>query len=122
MISARDAYEIALALMDEGGSGSPAPEPGMAERALKIINALRAEILSLLGGCADYAPLESLDSELRGQSAAFALGALPYGLAAHLLIDEQSAMSAFYHERYAELIHAFAARQKAVSEDVKNLY
>ena len=122
MSSAQEVFDAALALMDEGEGGSLEPEPGFSDRALKLMNSLRAEILSLLGDRGLYAPIENMESELEGLSPAFALGALPYGIAAHLLIDEQSAMSAFYHERYTELIFAFSKCAKSQSEDIKNLY
>jgi hypothetical protein len=122
MVKAGEVFDAALALMDEGEGGSTAPEPGFLPRALKLINMLRTEILSLLGDRTSYAPIESTESDLEGLSSSFALGALPYGIAAHLLIDEQSAMSAFYHERYAELIYGLSKRAKSQSEDIKNLY
>ncbi|MGI6462026.1 MAG: hypothetical protein ACOX04_00120 [Candidatus Scatomorpha sp.] len=122
MAKAGEVFDAALVLMDEGEGGSIAPEPDFSSRSLKLMNILRAEILSLLGDRTSYTPIESMESELEGLSSGFALGALPYGIAAHLLIDEQSAMSAFYHERYTELIFAFSKCAKSQSEDIKNLY
>lgn len=122
MAKAQEVFDAALALMDEGEGGSAAPESGFLPRALKLMNSLRAEILSLIGDKTVYAPVENMDLELQGLGSDFALSALPYGIAAHLLIDEQSAMSAFYHERYTELVYGFSKRRKSQSEDIKNLY
>lgn len=122
MIKARETYEAALALMDEGDNESEIYGPDFSLRALKLMNLLRREMLSLTGDRSAYKPVANMESELEGLSPELALGALPYGIAAHLLIDEQSAMSAFYHERYTELIYGFSKRAKSRSEDIEDIY
>ena len=50
------------------------------------------------------------------------LGALPYGLAANLLVDENPGAASFYQQRYEELRGAYLARLRAHVSAVENLY
>lgn len=52
----------------------------------------------------------------------YALGAMPYGLAANLLVDENPTAASFYQQRYEELRALFVSRLKASVEDIDMLY
>ena len=47
---------------------------------------------------------------------------LPYGLAAHLLLDENPDVAAFFNQRYAELLSEYRRGIPAASEDIQDLY
>lgn len=47
---------------------------------------------------------------------------LPYGLAAHLLLTENSASAAFFNQRYEELKFAGTRQQAASAEQIINIY
>ena len=49
-------------------------------------------------------------------------GLLPYGLAAHLLLDENPDVAAFFNQRYAELLSEYRRGIPAASEDIQELY
>ena len=47
---------------------------------------------------------------------------MPYGLAAHLLIDENPDMASFFNQRYQELLNQFRYSIPVESEDIQDLY
>ena len=47
---------------------------------------------------------------------------LPYGIAAHLLLIENSATSSFFNQRYEELKFLGTRQQAASSEQIYNMY
>ena len=52
----------------------------------------------------------------------YGLAAMPYGLAANLLVDENPAPASFFQQRYEELRAVYLARRKASIEDIEMLY
>ena len=52
----------------------------------------------------------------------YSLGALPYGLAAGLLVDENPSAASFYQQRYEEMRAYYLARLQAAVGDIGNLY
>lgn len=52
----------------------------------------------------------------------YGLSALPYGLAANLLVDENPAAASFYQQRYEELRAVYLARRRTDLEDIELLY
>ena len=66
--------------------------------------------------------MESLEERVPVGDTSYALGALPYGLAANLLIDENPSAASFYQQRYEELRAWYLARVQALSGDIANLY
>lgn len=49
-------------------------------------------------------------------------GVLPYGLAAHLLLDENPDNASFFNQRYQELLTLYKNALPAGSEDIQDLY
>lgn len=47
---------------------------------------------------------------------------LPYGLAAHLLLDDNPTVASFFNDRYAELIYTVGAKRPGVWEDIPTMY
>ena len=51
-----------------------------------------------------------------------ALGIMPYGLAANLLVDENPSAASFYQARYEERLREKARRVRASVEDIEDIY
>ena len=66
--------------------------------------------------------MESLDDGVPAGDTSWALGALPYGLAAALLVDENPTAASFYQQRYEELRAYYLSRIQAQQGDIVNLY
>ena len=49
-------------------------------------------------------------------------GVLPYGLAAHLLLDENPDVAAYFNQRYEQLLAEYRAGIPAAAEDIQDLY
>jgi hypothetical protein len=47
---------------------------------------------------------------------------LPYGLAAHLLLDENPDVAAFFNQRYSELLKEYKNSIPAAFEDIDDIY
>ena len=120
-----DVFETAMGLMDELDTEGEALTPDTAEYMLRtpmIINTLIAEFKMLTGERGDWLPVESIDDMMPAGDTSYQLGALPYGLAAALLVDENPSAANFYQQRYEELRAWYIARAQASTADIVNLY
>lgn len=120
-----DVFETAMGLMDELDTEGEALTPDTAEYMLRtpmIINTLIAEFKMLTGERGDWLPVESIDDMMPAGDTSYQLGALPYGLAAALLVDENPSAASFYQQRYEELRAWYIARAQASAGDIVNLY
>ena len=120
-----DVFETAMGLMDELDTEGEALTPDTAEYMLRtpmIINTLIAEFKMLTGERGDWLPVESIDDMMPAGDTNYQLGALPYGLAAALLVDENPSAANFYQQRYEELRAWYIARAQASAGDIVNLY
>ena len=120
-----DVFETAMGLMDELDTEGEALTPDTAEYMLRtpmIINTLIAEFKMLTGERGDWLPVESIDDMMPAGDTSYQLGALPYGLAAALLVDENPSAASFYQQRYEELRAWYIARAQASTADIVNLY
>ena len=120
-----DVFDAAMGLMDEMDTEGETRTADTAEYMLRtpgIINLLVSELKILTGDTADWLPVESLDDVIPVGDTSFALGALPYGLAANLLVDENPSAASFYQQRYEELRAYYLNRLRAVSSAIENLY
>ncbi len=125
MVSVSDVFIAALALMDEL-SDDGAPRPGAdayAVRTPAVLESLVCEFLTLEGD-ADRAslPIEAMDDPLLSVPDRYARGTLPYGLAAHLLADENPSAASFLQQRYEELRDRSALRRPAACDRIADLY
>lgn len=124
MTTVQSVFESAMSLMDELSLSGEAENSDTQEYALRapaILNALTAELRTLTGESGDWLPAEGLDDSLP-VDANYGLSALPYGLAANLLVDENPAPASYFQQRYEELRAVFLARRKADIEDIELLY
>ena len=101
-----DVFDAAMGIMDELGQTGQAQTSDTQEyeyRTPAIINMLVGELHMLLGNRDNWLPVTSLDDMVPTADTNYALSALPYGLAANLLIDENPTAASFYQQRYEEL-------------------
>ena len=120
-----DVFDAAMAIMDELGQTGQAQTSDTQEyeyRTPAIINMLVGELHMLLGNRDNWLPVTSLDDMVPTADTNYALSALPYGLAANLLIDENPTAASFYQQRYEELRAYYLARQQADVGDITDLY
>ena len=130
----KDIFDKAITLMgemDENGNTDYADTQEYKNRALNILNTLRGEVYQYSDtyndpeaerGRRPVCPvLESLNDEI-GIDDVLAQTVLPYGLAAHLLLDENDAMAAFFQQRYEELLKRLGSKSPASWESIKDVY
>lgn len=101
-VTGQQVYERALTLMDEvletGVIATETPEY-YRTKAINIINILQVELLPL---SAEITPITDLTQDLQVTDRVAYL-VLPYGLAAHLLINDDLTISSWLNARYDEL-------------------
>lgn len=125
MAYVEDVFDAAMGIMDELDVSGEARTSDTEEYALRtpaIVNMLVSELKMLTGERGDWLPVESLEDVVPVGDTSYALGALPYGLAANLLVDENPSAASFYQQRYEELRAYYLSRMQAVSGDIINLY
>lgn len=125
MAYVQDVFDAAMGIMDELGQTGQAQTSDTQEyeyRTPAIINMLVGELHMLLGNRDNWLPVTSLDDMVPTADTNYALSALPYGLAANLLIDENPTAASFYQQRYEELRAYYLARQQADVGDITDLY
>ncbi len=117
-------FERAMALMDAGDEVTGRQDVGATRpykhRTLSILNILGRE-------CARYDPghgwreLEGLEEAVELDEE-LAQGVLPYGLAAHLLLEEDPAAASFFQQRYEELLERWRRRGSCAHEVIEPPY
>lgn len=131
MTNAQTVYEMAIALMDsmsDSGQADVADNNEYKHRALPILNILRGELYP-------YSDTHETDDEGRPIAALIrdfnkpidlddyiCQSVMPYGLAAHLLLQEDPAAASFCQQRYDELKRTLAIGLPAKSEDIEDVY
>lgn len=124
-------FDLAMGLSDNIGSTGLSDISDNTEyknRTLPILNVLRLELYPLSdtrtepvsGARSVSVQLTSL-SDIIDLDDFLAQTVTPYGLAAHLLIDENPAMAGFFQQRYEELKQKFSTAP-AEFEPINNVY
>lgn len=113
--TAQQVFQLAMNLADENnqatGSIDTQTTKEYKNRTLAILNVLRMECFPLSSGYSmgqpglrPYCPeIKDFDSPIRLDDE-ICLGILPYGLAAHLFINDDPTMANFFQQRYEELL------------------
>ena len=125
MAYVEDVFDAAMGIMDELSASGEALTSDTEEYALRtppIVNMLVSELKMLTGERGDWLPVESMEDVVPVGDTSYALGALPYGLAANLLVDENPSAAGFYQQRYEEMRAYYLARIQAVTGDIVNVY
>lgn len=126
-MTAQKVFERAIALMDSGDEKSGEMDTQVTQayrhRTPAILEMLVEEWQALAP--ADQPGRSGLDMEDMSQKIELprqvCVGILPYGLAAHLLLEEDPAAANFFQQRYEELLARFK-RQRAEMEVMKLPY
>lgn len=125
-------FELAMGLMDElteSGDADTGDTREYKNRTLLILNTLRGEL---------YPYSDTYEVAAPGKRPVMAVidnfeaiidlddyicqSVLPYGLAAHLLLDENPTAANFFFQRYSELVAMLARGLPQGSEDIVDLY
>lgn len=124
-------FDKAMALADElsdVGQADFAYNQDLKARALPILNVLRFECARasdtflerrLTGRRVLCREVTSWESRLDGIDDGVAQGAMPYGLAAQLLVDEDPDAASFCNQKYQEMLAMFAA---SVPQEFEPIY
>lgn len=128
-------FELTMSLIDElddQGEYDTQDTQEYRNRALSILNVLRGELYiysDTYGLNAEWAtgrrPVVGLLTDLDDVidlDDYICQSVMPYGLAAHLLLDENPTTAGFFQQRYDELKMSLSRGIKAVSEDIEDVY
>ncbi len=133
MTTAQWIFEQAMHLMDEGAQGTGKVDTvenrDHKNRVVPILNVLRVECFPYSDTWAVSAPgkrpvcpeITDLESEV-GLDDGICQGVLPYGLAAHLLLEENPNLAGYFQQRYEEGLNALKRGSPTVSTDIADLY
>ena len=133
MTTAQWIFERAMALMDElgesSGSADNADTKAYINRTLSILYILRMECLpfsdsyqvSDTGKRSVCPEITDFTSEIKLDDA-ICQGVLPYGLAAHLLLDENPDAASFFQQRYQEALTIMRATIPTRFETIGDQY
>lgn len=126
-------FEKAMHLMDEANESTGAADTNDTKeyknRTLPILNILRVECFPasdtyevVTPGKRPICPeIMDFDSGI-GLDDGICQGVLPYGLAAHLLLDENPTVASYFQQRYEEALAAARRGLPTGSEDIISLY
>lgn len=120
-----DVFDAAMGIMDElsaSGEAQTADTQEYLNRTPAIVNMMVSELVMLTSNRTSWLPVEGVDDMVPIADDTYARSAMPYGLAANLLIDENPTAASFYQQRYEELKALYISRLPADMEDVTNLY
>ena len=136
-ITGMDVFQRAITIMDELNDAGKYKHDDTTEylnRTLAILNILQNELYPYSDTCPKYTewesgrrpvlmPLEDLYSEIDLDD--YCAGTvLPYGLAAHLLLDENPTAAGYFQQRYDELKMGLmrGLGKITMSEDIEDIY
>lgn len=129
--TAKWVFEKAMHLMDEANESTGQADTDETRtyktRTLPILNVLRVECYPASDTCQIQPGKRPVCPEITGFDSPIGLddflcqGVLPYGLAAHLLLDENPSLAAYFQQRYEELLRQ-ARTSLAAAADIVNLY
>ena len=128
-----DVFDVAIAVMDEindSGKTQTADTEEYKRRTPGIMNILLAECYPFSDlkdpDAADSSwrrvDMDAWEDSLYKIDNTLALGIMPYGLAANLLVDENPAAAGYFQQRYDELLRGKKSRTPADVGEIENLY
>lgn len=133
MTTAQEVFTLAITLMDElnesNGNADTNDTKEYKLRTLSILNILRGELYPYSDTFAEAEPgkrpiadkIEDFSTPI-GLDDYICQSVMPYGLAAHLLMQEDPTSANFYQQRYDELKAMLARGLPAESEDIEDVY
>ena len=132
--NAQGVFDLTMALMDEvneTGATDTADTREYKNRTLHILNVLQGELYPYsdrftaaeeLGRRSIAVPIVTFTADIESLDDYICQSVLPYGLAAHLLMDENPSAAAFFQSRYEELRMMLSRGLLSVSEDIVDVY
>lgn len=131
--TAQDVFDAAMGLMDEvnesTGETDTADTREYKNRTLLILNVMRGELYpysdtyeSLDDGKRPIAAVIEAFDDYIGLDDYICQSVMPYGLAAHLLLDENPSAASFFNQRYEELKAQLSRGLLRTSEDIVDVY
>lgn len=132
MVTAQEVFEAAMVLMDELDENGKADTPNTKEyknRALTFINILQQDLYPYSdtfkqkksGKRAVPVRIENYDAAIPLDDK-ICIGVMPYGLASHLLAQEDRDTANFYEQKYMEAKLGLNVGFLAESEDIEDVY
>lgn len=133
MTNAQWIFDKAMNLIDEVNESTGATDTAdtreYKNRTLPILNILRVECFPASDTFQIVEPgkrpicpeIEDFQQEIYLDDG-ICQGVLPYGLAAHLLLDENPDVAAFFNQRYQELLAQYKNSIPAQAEDIQLTY
>lgn len=133
MTTAQEVFEAAMTLMDElnesNGKADTADTKEYKNRTLAILNILRGQLYPysdtyeagesgkrpIVARIEDFTTAIGLDDYI-------CQSVLPYGLAAHLLMQEDPTSANFFQQRYDELLMSLSRSMPVEAEDIEDVY
>lgn len=125
MAYASDVFAGAMSVMDELSSTGQAQTTDTEEYKLRtpaIVNIMAVEYRIHSGVKGSFVGITGIDDYLVGIDDAYAIGVMPYGLAANLLVDENPTAAGFYQQRYEELRSMYTRNSPAEFEPIADVY
>ena len=134
MTNAQRVFDLTMALIDEVNETTGEPDTidtkEYKNRTLFILNVLRGELypysdtydLEEEGGVRPIARVIQDFTSGIGLDDYICQTVMPYGLAAHLLLDENPSAAGYFQQRYEELLNKLAMGLRAESEDIVDVY
>ena len=131
--SAQNVFELTMALIDElteNGKADTADTAEYKNRTLQLINIMQGELypfsdafdLPENGKRAIAVPVINFEESITSLDDYICRSVLPYGLAAHLLLDENPAVAGTCLQRYEELKASLLRGMNSASEDITDVY
>lgn len=132
MTNAQRVFDIAMGMMDEvlNGNTNTGDTAEYKDRTLFILNALAGELYPYSDTYTSAEPgKRPIVSEIPDFTTDIGLDdyicrtVMPYGLAAHLLLDENPSSASFFQQRYEELVRGLRnGGIPQMSEDIIDVY
>lgn len=131
--NAQGIFDLTMAVIDElndNGASDTADTAEYKNRTLQILNVLQGELypfsdaysLPEAGRRAIAKPILKFDEDIVSLDDYICRSVLPYGLAAHLLMDENPAVANTCLQRYEELKATLLRGLNVGSEDILDVY
>lgn len=124
-------FETAMHLMDRtaGGVADHAGTQEYKNRCVAILNVLCGECFAVSdnhshteNGKRPLCPVLGGMEEGLGVDDGLCRTVLPYGLAAHLLLEEDPSMASYFHQRYEEMLSKARRTLPTATEDITDCY
>lgn len=131
--NAQGVFDLTMAMIDEvsdTGKTDTADTTEYKNRTLHILNVLQGELymhsdtymLPVNGKRSITIPIINFEEPIQSLDDYICRSVLPYGLAAHLLLDENPSSAGYFQQRYEELRMTLSRGLNSGSEEIEDVY